>query len=65
MAGFAELMWCLPERSPRERLAQIAIRQVIDRIPDKTLIKPDWLRDRVEAVDLTRFGGHPRSGKWA
>ena len=50
MAGFAELMWCLPERSPRERLAQIAIRQVIDRIPDKTLIKPDWLRDRVEAA---------------
>jgi hypothetical protein len=50
MAGFSELMWCLPERSPRERLGQIAMRQVLEQAPAGATISPEWLRDQVDAV---------------
>lgn len=49
MAGFTEMMWCLPERTPRERLAQIATRQIVERVQDKGSISPEWLRDRIES----------------
>jgi hypothetical protein len=48
IAGFSELMWCLPERTPRERLGQIAMRQVLEQAPEGATINPEWLRDQVE-----------------
>ncbi len=50
ISGFSELMWCFPERTPKERLGQIAMRQVLERAPKGANINPEWLRDQVEAA---------------
>lgn len=47
-AGFSEMMWSLPARSAKERLADVTIRRVLEKSGYEAGISPEWLRDRVE-----------------
>lgn len=54
LAGFAEMMWSLPERTPSERLQQMATRRLFEADVDMSSINLERLRDRVESLLETK-----------